>query len=538
MIDLSVRYADAVFVAAVVHPDPQCPQVRHRAFAVTDGYVVAIADRLEELTDVVGPQTRRIELSGGYVLPGFDDTHTHLMAAADAVGAVELDGVGTVGELLRLLRLHAKTKRAGQWILTGSHWQELNLAERRLPTRAELDSVSTDHPILVTRGGHNAVANSLALAMAQVGEDVTDMPGGRFGRDVDGRLDGRLLDNAVHVVSRVVPAVDFDARISAINIASRKYAASGITTVRDCYVAASDLTLLKAAYAAGALHVRMRVLVGIPPMASPAQLRELLDSLATWHTENDDFLRVWGVKFVFDGGLEAGATIEPYRSRSDYFGLLTWDPGALEAAIEQVLAAGWKVGVHAYGDRAVEELLSIFARVRSRHPQLADGSLVIEHAGLTNPEQRRRVAALGVAVTIQQPLLHDAAHVQQYYWGRQRTARLFPARSWMAAAVTVAAGSDYPVGKFGAMRSVWGLTTRRTVVGVLGASEIIDRRAAIVLHTTEAARLLNEHLTRGRLWPGHAADFTVWPVNPYHAPTDELKELLPVQTWVGGVQRA
>ncbi|MUM19810.1 amidohydrolase [Mycobacterium sp. CBMA271] len=531
-----VRQADLVVRAKALYPDPDLPEVRRQAFAVTDGYVVATADSESELADLVGPATRSVDLSDSYVLPGFDDTHTHLMAAIESVGSVEPCDVRSVAELLDLLGGQVTKTPTGQWVVTGSHWQELNLAERRLPTRAELDSVSVLVPILVKRGGHNAVANSAALAAAGVCEDVGDMPGGHFGRDVDGRLDGRLLDNAVFSVTKAMPAVTESERIAAMGVASRRYVASGITTVRDCFVPLWDLAFLKAARDAGALHVRMRVLVGIAPMSSDSELAQVLAELAPWHSNNDAYLQIWGLKFVFDGGLEAGATCEHYAGRDDYFGFLTWDPTRLERAIERVLAAGWRVGVHAYGDRAVGELLDIFGRVRARHPALPVGSLVIEHGGLATAQQRRRAASLGVAVTIQHPLLHDVAHVQETYWGLERVERLFPVRSWVEAGVTVAAGSDYPVGMFGAMHSVWGLTTRQTIAGVRGESEAVDRQTAVTLHTTRAAQLLREEGLRGRLLPGYAADFTVWPVDPYLVPAQELKHLVPAQTWIGGVQ--
>ncbi|MBF9318882.1 amidohydrolase [Mycobacteroides chelonae] len=530
------RQADLIVSAKAVYPDPDVPGMDRRVFAVTNGYVVAAADSESELADLVGSATRRVDLSRHYVLPGFDDTHTHLMAAVESVGSVEPGDVRSIAALLDLLGGQVAKTPPGRWVVTGSHWQELNLAERRLPTRDELDSVSAIVPILVKRGGHNAVANSAALTIAGVCEDIGDVPGGRFGRDGDGRLDGRLLDNAVFAVTRAMPAVTEIERIAAMGVASRRYAASGITTVRDCFVPLGDLAFLRAARDAGELHVRVRALVGIAAMPSEVELGRVLTELAPWHSNSDVYLRVWGVKFVFDGGLEAGATCEHYAGRDDYFGFLTWDPSRLERAIEQVLAAGWRVGVHAYGDRAVGELLDIFGRVRARHPALPVGSLVIEHAGLATARQRHRAASLGVAVTVQHPLLYDAAHVQETYWGIERVERLFPVRSWVEAGVTVAAGSDYPVGMFGAMHSVWGLTTRQTIVGVCGEREAVDRHTAVALHTTGAARLLREEGLRGRLLPGYAADFTVWSVDPYRVPAQELKDLVPAQTWIGGRQ--
>src|SRR4029077_16000279 len=101
------------------------------------------------------------------------------------------------------------------------------------------------------------------------------------------------------------------------------------------------------------------------------------------------------------------------------------------------------------------------------------GTLVMEHGGLAGPEQRARAVALGIPVTIQQPLLHDTAEVETEFWGPERVARLFPAREWLDAGALIAGGSDFPVGQFGAMRSVWGMITRQSVIGVQGPEHAI-----------------------------------------------------------------
>nr|WP_234025048.1 amidohydrolase family protein [Streptomyces sp. SID8354] len=125
----------------------------------------------------------------------------------------------------------------------------------------------------------------------------------------------------------------------------------------------------------------------------------------------------------------------------------------------------------------------------------------MEHGGLAGPEQRARAVALGIPVTIQQSLLHDTAEVEEGFWGPERVARLFPARGWLDLGAQVSAGSDFPVGQFGAMRSVWGMITRQTVIGVKGPEHAITYDEALALHTRNAARLLGEEHLRGTLTP-------------------------------------
>ncbi|GAB3990456.1 amidohydrolase [Actinoallomurus acanthiterrae] len=525
--------ADLLIRGAVVHTlvPGQQPQ---RALAVRGDRIVAVSSDQDGLDEWVTRRTTVYELSEATVLPAFDDTHTHLIFAAHGAHDVPVHQARNIAEFLDLIRRRAETTPAGQWIRTTTNWQELNLAERRMPTAAELDQATDRHPVLVKRGGHNDVVNTYALRLAGITEDTPVPPGGVIGRDADGRLDGRLIDNALPLVERLLPAPDRARRIDGLRLASGQYAATGIGTVRDCAVTPDDYAMLLATREAGALSTRVRALISALGLSSAAQVEDLLDVMEDWRYGSDPWLRVWGVKFGLDGGLEAGATEEPYACDHAFSGTLTWEPDALVEAVEAVVRRGWRVGTHAYGDRAVRVLLDVYERVLQRNPGLPAGTLVMEHGGLAGPEQRARAVALGVPVTIQQPLLHDTAEVELGFWGAERVAALFPAREWLDQGALVAAGSDFPVGQFGAMRSVWGMTTRQTVIGVQGPEHAITFDEAVALHTTRAARLLGEGDQRGFLAPGRLADLTVWGREPADCPSDVLRDLNPTHTFLGG----
>ncbi|MDH6118834.1 putative amidohydrolase YtcJ [Kitasatospora sp. GAS204A] len=530
---MAVRGADTVLRAAAVHTlvAGQKPQ---RALAIVGDRIAALSPDPHGLDDWITERTTVIDQPGATVLPAFDDTHTHLILAGHSAHDVPVHQAHTIAEFLDLIRQRAATTPEGQWIRTTTNWQELNLAERRMPTAAELDQASDRHPILVKRGGHNDVVNTLALKLAGITEDTPTPPGGVIGRDEHGQLNGRLIDNAMSLVERLLPPPDLTTRVDGLRRASLDYAATGIGTVRDCMVPLPDLAVLQAAQRDGALNVRMRALVSAIGMTDPAQIEDLLDGMQDWRYTADPLLRVWGVKFVLDGGLEAGATEEPYCDHGDFYGTLTWEPDALVRSVEAVVRRGWRVGTHAYGDRGVRTLLDAYQQVLERNPGLPANMLVMEHGGLADDKQRARAIALGIPVTIQQPLLHDTAEVEDGFWGRERVDRLFPAREWLDQGALVTGGSDYPVGAYGAMRSVWGMTTRQTVTGVRGPEHAITRAEALALHTVNAARLTGESHLRGTLTPGRLADLTLWPTDPTTCHTDQLRDLDPTHTLVGG----
>ncbi|MFI6055102.1 amidohydrolase [Streptomyces violascens] len=525
--------ADLLIRAGAVHTlvPGQAPQ---RALAVRGDRIAAVSGDPHGLDHLMGADTQVHDLPGATVLPAFDDTHTHLIFAALGAHDVPVHQARTIPEFLELIRRRAAVTPEGEWIRTTTNWQELNLAERRMPTAAELDRATDRHPVLVKRGGHNDVVNTYALRLAGITEATPVPPGGVIGRSADGTLNGRLIDNALHLVEHLVPAADRDQRIDGLRLASRDYAATGIGTVRDCAVTPEDYAVLLAAHAQGALSTRVRALVSALGLTGAAQVEDLLDVMEEWRDTSDPWLSVWGVKFGLDGGLEAGATEEPYACDHAFSGMLTWEPDALVHAVEAVVRRGWRVGTHAYGDRAVRVLLDVYARVLDRNPGLPAGTLVMEHGGLAGPEQRARAVGLGVPITIQQPLLHDTAEVEEGFWGPERVARLFPARGWVDLGAQVSAGSDFPVGQFGAMRSVWGMTTRQTVIGVKGPEHAVTYDEALTLHTANAARLTGEEHLRGTLTPGRLADITIWDREPAHCPGDTLRDLNPTHAFVGG----
>jgi predicted amidohydrolase YtcJ len=530
---MTERGADLVIRAAAVHTlvAGRAPQ---RALAVRGDRVIALSGDPRGLDAWIGPGTTVIDEPGSAVLPAFDDTHTHLIFAGHSAHDVPVHRAENLGEFLELIRQRAAATPPGEWIRTTTNWQELNLAERRMPTAAELDRATDRHPVLVKRGGHNDVVNSYALRLAGITEETPVPPGGTIGRDEHGKLTGRLIDNAMPLVESLFPAPELAKRIEGLRQASQEYAATGIGTVRDAMVPLGDLAVLRAAHEAGALNVRIRALVSTVGLTEPAQVADLLDAMEDWRYAADPWLRVWGTKFMLDGGLEAGATEQCYEGHADFRGMLLWEPDALADAVEQVVTRGWRVGTHAFGDRGVRTLLDVYERVLDRNPGLPEGMLVMEHGGLADAEQRARAVALGVPVTVQHPLLHDTAEVGTGFWGAERVDNLFPVREWIDDGALVTAGSDFPVGPFGAMRSVWGLTTRQTVTGVRGPGHAITRAEAIGLHTTQAARLLDEAALRGSLTPGRLADVTLWPVDPLTADTDELEGLNPSHTILGG----
>jgi predicted amidohydrolase YtcJ len=506
-----------------------------RSIAILGGKVLAVGAAPHDLDGYVGKGTEVIDDPGLTILPGFIDTHTHLLYAAAAVHDVPVGEAKNVAEFVELIRKRAAVTPKGQWIRTSSAWNEWNLAEQRMPVAVDLDKATKDHPVLVRRGGHNDVLNSMGMKLAGITRDTPTPKGGTIVKDADGNPTGWLIDAAKGLAERLFPPQPTDERVEELRLASLDYAAHGITTVRDAFVQEDEIALLRTARERRALAVRVRAMVGLPYGGrGPAENAAFLDRIAAQIPKGDDALRVWGLKFVIDGGAENAATEEPYEGRPDFKGLLLWDPDPLTAVVSMAAKRGLKVGIHAWGDRAVRTLLDVYQRVQKEVPGLKAGSLVLEHGGLAHADQRARAIQMGIPVTVQHPLLHDLAFGLIAGWGRKRTAEVFALREWLAGGALLAAGSDYPVGDYDGMFSVWGMVTRQTRAGILGAEHAIDVRAAIRLYTRDAAQLIGESDRLGTLQPGRLADLVAYRQDPMTIPADQLRTLRPTFTMVGG----
>lgn len=531
--------ADLVVRATTVHTmDPASGPAS--ALAVREGRIVAIAgpDREQELLAVWrGPGTVVLDDPGLVALPAFVDTHNHLMLAARNILGVPVSNARDIAGVVALIRERAAQTPPGRWIITAADWHELQLAEHRLPTAAELDAATTDHPVLLQRGGHNAVLNSAGLREAGIGPGPADIAGGFIARDAAGRPSGWVQDAALEMAHAVLPPLPGERLTAGLAQASGRYAAHGVGTVRDPAVSPDEWRTYLRAQAAGQLSVRAHAMIFSTPaaIAAAGSVDAYLDSLEDQGITpgtGDGLVRLWGLKFVLDGGVEAAALEQPYADRAGYRGELMWDADELAHALATCARRGWPVGTHAMGDRAVSLLLDAIRDAHHRAGPVPPATLVVEHGGLIG-DRIADAAELGVHVTVQQALLAGLGPAFLGAWGANRTAALFPWRELIDAGAWISAGTDHPIGPLDPLAAIHGMTTRSTPAGLIGPGHAISRGEALRLYTTAGAQFLGPPAT-GTLAPGAPADLVVYPADPFTCPGEQLLELAPAATVIGG----
>jgi predicted amidohydrolase YtcJ len=510
------------------------------ALAVRGGRIEAVAgpERESELLATWrGPETVVLDEPGLVVLPAFVDTHNHLMLAARNTLGVPVSQARDIDQVVRLIRERAARTPPGQWVITAADWHETQLAERRLPTAVELDQATTDHPVLLLRGGHNGVLNSAGLRAAGFGPGTPDIEGGFIARDPAGQPSGWVQDAALDLARQALPSLPGEALAAGLAEASRRYAAHGLGTVRDPAVTPDEWRTYLRACAAGQLHVRSHAMIFSTPAAikTAGSMDAYLDSLEEQDIRpgsGDGRLRLWGLKFVLDGGVEAAALEQPYPDRDGYRGELMWDPGDLRRALATCARRGWPVGTHAMGDRAVSLLLEAIRDAREQAGPVPAGMLVVEHGGLIT-DRIADAAGLGVHITVQQALLAGLGPAFLDTWGAARTTALFPWRELIEGGAWISAGTDHPIGPLDPLAAIHGMTTRATPAGLLGPEHAISRTEAIRLYTIAGAHFLGQP-GAGTLVPGALADMVAYPADPFTCPIEQLLDLTPIVTVVGG----
>jgi predicted amidohydrolase YtcJ len=540
--DETVYVNGKIFTGSRARPWAECIRVQGtRIRSVGSRDDVGAGGSAGSARSAPGGGAAEVDLHGRVVVPGFIDAHNHYLATAEALAAVDLryPRVSSIESLVADIAERAAQTRAGDWI-RGFGMDYAKFTDRRLPTRWDLDAATKDHPVIAYHvSGHYALVNSAALALRDIGEDVADPPGGTFVRDGGGRLTGLCLDAATSLILPVqvdvgshgpnfhteAPLADL---VGLLDKAGPAYHAAGLTTVCDPQVTQRELTAYRAALAAGKLHVR----VACMPLSH--ELPELR-AVGLAGPFGDERLSITGMKFYADGSLIGGtaAFTEPYGEHQEYLGSTYWSPEQLTALVGQGHEAGWQVGIHAQGDRAIQMAIDAVAAALHARPA-TDPRPRIEHAGYPTPAQLRQIRDLGI-ITVNQPsYLYDSGNEFLARLGG-RAHRLQPLREELDAGIGVVLSSDAFVASYRPLDTIRAAVHRRTREGaVIGEDQRIYADEAIRAHTIEAAYAIGmDHLV-GSIEAGKLADFVVLDGDPFSPSAQALDEVSVYSTVLGG----
>lgn len=473
------------------------------AIAIADGKVLAFGSN-DEIESLAGPETERIDLAGRRVVPGFIDSHTHFIAGGFDLAGVQLRDAATPEEFARRIGAFA-AEYPDTWV-TGGQWDH-ELWGGELPRRDWIDSLTQNTPVFVQRlDGHMGLANSRALDLAGVTAETADPPGGTIVRYPDGRPTGILKDEAMGLVTRVMPPASDADRDRALRAAVDYAVSKGVTTITDMG-SWQGMETYRRAHRQGELGIRVYSVV---PIATWQRLADLVAD----EGEGDDRLFWGGLKGFVDGSL--GSTTawfyEPYDDDPNTTGLVVSDTLELERLIIAGDSLGLQTMVHAIGDRANDWLLAAFEKARAANGP-RDRRFRIEHAQHLTRSAIERIAFDDVIASMQPYHAIDDGRWAEKRIGPERIKTTYAFRSLLDAGATLAFGSDWNVAPMDPLLGIYAAVTRRTLDGANPEGwvpeEKISVEEAVTAYTAAAAYACYKEDSIGDLRPGKYADLVV-----------------------------
>ena len=506
------------------------------AIAVRGGRVLFVGDTRGALA-LRGPQTRVIDLDGRTVIPGMVDAHGHVSGLGSALAIVDLTGASSYDEIIARVVAKAKSAQPGQWI-TGRGWDQNRWGDTRFPTHDKLTAAVPNNPVLLQRvDGHAYLANKKAMDAAQLSAATKDPSGGHMERDASGAPAGVFVDNAMGLVTRVLPRTTRDDEKKQILAAIAEAQRWGLTGVHDAGSSAQVLDIYEELGKAGQMNFRMYAMI-----SGGREESAVVDQWLARGPQSglyDGMLWVRSIKLYADGALgsRGAALLDPYTDDPHNNGLLVSPPAFIQEIAIKALKAGFQVNTHAIGDRGNRVSLDAYEAALKAVP-VADHRFRIEHAQILNYADITRFAKLGVI-----PSMQASHQTSDMYWAGTRlgVSRLPGAYAWRSlidAGVVVPNGSDFPVEQVNPIISFHASISRQDAenwpAGGWYPEQRMTRDEALRSMTIWPAYAAFQEKELGSLSPGKYADFVVLDQDIMRVPAELVMKTRVLSTWVGG----
>ena len=518
-----------------------------RAVAIRDGRIVAVGGFCDVLPYLFNPDVRRVNLAGKTLVPGFVDAHSHfpgtgLYEIVANLNSPPMGPVETLSQILDALRNLQDSFGKERWIV-GYGYDDTLLAERRHPTRDDLDVVSEERPVWIMHSsGHFGVANSRLLSLVGIDEDTPDPEGGVIRRYPGTNIpNGVLEEHAMDLVLDVLPVFSVPQILRVVEGANSEYAGKGITTAQNGLAERLYIDALSILSRLDILPVRL-------VMWPDAELgREIVEGTYDVSGMETERFTVGAMKLVADGSIQAysGFLSEPYHvippdKPDGYRGYPRISQGELIEQMTYFHQAGYQVAVHGNGDAAIDYILNAFEEAQNIYPR-EDARPIVIHSQMARDDQLDRMKSLG--------MIPSFFSLHTYYWGDrhmeifmgpERAKRMSPAGSAVERGMRFTIHTDSPVVPMDPMLLMWAAVNRLaydTNTPIYSEDPAEDQRIsplqALRAVTIDAAWQLHLEDTRGSIEKGKFADLVILSENPLEDP-EGIKDIQVLETIMGG----
>lgn len=511
------------------------------AIAIRGNRILAVGSDAE-VRAATGDEATVVDLGGKTILPGFIDAHAHAVSGSVVDAIMDYVGMArftTVDEVLNHIATRAAQTPTGDWLAFRNFDPAVQEGADAL-TFADLDPISTDHPIFILNAsGHLAYANSKAFEASGLTNDVQNPPGGEFVRDADGNLTGTIKNNVAFLqIAKNYPAMKQVNPVEGLLGLLEKWSQQGLTTVSELSLGAlaqspADVQVMAAAAQSGRMTARLRAY----PFYTLGT--EAWDNANVKQGDGNALARVAGYKLVADGSNQGftGLQREPYLNREDR-GLAYMEPDELTATALERASKGWHLAIHGNGDAAIDNILDTCQALADAGVDMARVRPRIEHCSILHDEQIARMKALGVSASFLIGHVHYwGVAMRDQVFGLDKAQLLDRCKSVEEAGVGFTLHSDFMVTDPNPLHMIEMAVTRRTWKEpdyVLAPQERISVDSAIRAMTSEAAwQLFSDHEI-GSLEPGKLADMVILDQDPREVEPDEIKTIKVLETWMDG----
>jgi predicted amidohydrolase YtcJ len=522
--------ADLVIINAHVRTmDEGRPEAE--AVAVIGNRIVAVGSTAE-IKRLVGPNTRVVDAGGRLVLPGFNDAHVHFISGGFQLANIDLRNAATPQEFAERIRRFSEKLPKGRWI-TGGDWDHERWPGAPLPTKELIDPFTPDRPVFVSRlDGHMALANSYVLKLAGITRATPDPPGGQIVRDPrTGEPTGILKDAAMGLVYRVMPEPSFEEKLEAARRATDYAASLGVTSVQDMS-AGADVGVYQTLLERGELKTRIYAV-------SPLPQWERLKAVGVRAAFGSPMLRIGGLKGFADGSLGSTTALffEPYNDAPNTRGLATDEMPHMLERVRGADRAGLQVMIHAIGDRANHEILSIYEQVARENGE-RDRRFRIEHAQHLRAQDIPRFGRDHVVASMQPYHAIDDGRWAEKRIGPERIKTSYAFRSLIDSGAVLAFGSDWTVAPLNPLLGIYAAVTRRTLDGKNPNGWVPEQKIsveeAVRAYTVGSAYAEFAEKEKGRIAPGMLADMVLLSEDIFRIDPVEIEKTRVLLTIVDG----
>ncbi|MDH5495467.1 MAG: amidohydrolase [Candidatus Bathyarchaeota archaeon] len=497
-------------------------QPKAQAVAIKNGKFVTVGTN-RQILSYAEENTKRIDLKGKTVVPGFVDAHVHGASLGRVLSQINLRNVKSIKEIQRKVKQWTKKTAVGKWII-GRGWDQDKLIEHRYPSRFDLDQAAPRHPVFLLRVcGHLGVVNSKAMRLAGITEQTEPPEGGCIDKDPKtGELNGILQENARNLIYKVLPESSEKNLTSICLLACQRMVEEGITTAHWIISSASELHVLQKLNSRNMLPLRIYVLI-------PVEFLDNLVELGLSTGFGGDKIKVGSIKILADGSLGArtAALKQPYNDTPETEGMMLYSQKQLEKFVEKAHEANLQLAIHAIGDKTVEVVLKILEKELGKVPK-ENHRHRLEHVSVLNPRLIKKMREIGVIASVQPHfVVSDFWIVDRLGKARARWAYAF--KSLFKEGIMNMGGSDAPVEPISPILGVYAAVARKTF-----PQEQLTVEEALRLYTINAAYGSFEEDIKGSIEKGKLADFVVLSQDPYKTAPKQIKNIKVEMTIVGG----